>query len=145
MSPTLYHFSPATGVFVGTSLAAADPLELEAAREAVRRAIIAPARAAMDAAASAALSALSIANAAAGNDADARRTAEAAFAAALESPSAAFEAARIEADAAAAAVEPTIWLIPAHATLAAPPEIGASEQAKWTGAEWIIEPIEGGE
>lgn len=145
MSPTLYHYRPSTGVFVGTSLAEADPLELEAARDNARRAVLDPARAAMDAATSAALSELSIAIAAAGDDASARALAEAAFASALELPAAAFEAARIEADAAAEAVEPTIWLIPAHATLAVPPAVGTDEQVKWTGDEWIIEPIEGGE
>lgn len=38
-------------------------------------------------------------------------------------------------------LEPGEFLIPAHAVTVAPPVIAAGEQARWTGAAWVVEPI----
>jgi hypothetical protein len=38
-------------------------------------------------------------------------------------------------------LEPGVWLIPANATLVAPPSIPEGQQAVWNGSEWVLEAI----
>lgn len=37
-------------------------------------------------------------------------------------------------------LEPEVWLVPRGCVSVAPPSPGAGEQARWTGAEWVVEP-----
>lgn len=116
----IYHYDPETGVYRGPGQAEPDPLELELARDQVRGPAIDAARQAYDAE----VSELSADDHASLSAAQGR-----------------FDAAVMAAEAAAAAVEPEHWLIPAHATTDAPPELAADQQAVMTSAGWIVAPI----
>lgn len=113
----IYHHHPVTGVYLGASEARPAPLELEQAREAVRGPMIAAAREAFDLVG-------------AGPDA-----APGALAAAEDAYRQAVEAA----ERAALAVEPSEWLLPAHATFTPPPSPAEGEAVRWSADGWVTE------
>lgn len=116
----IYHTHADTGVYLGSGEALPDPLELELARAAVA----APMR---DAARTALKAALFAAD-------------ETEDELAREAAHEAYQQALAIADEAAAAVLPSLWLIPAHATDIAPPEAGAGHVAIWSAGAWSVEP-----
>ena len=38
-------------------------------------------------------------------------------------------------------LEPGVWLIPANATEAEPPAVGAKEMAVWSNDAWVVQPV----
>ena len=114
----LFHYHPETGADLGSSRARPDPLELQIAQAAVR-----------DSLAQAASARLAAALEAAGEDNQAITAAHARGSDDLAA-----------ADAAAQAVEPTVWLIPAHSTTDQPPAFGFDEQAVMTAEGWAVRP-----
>ncbi|MDO9607216.1 MAG: phage tail assembly chaperone [Brevundimonas sp.] len=118
----IFHAHHQTGVYLGSSTAVADPLELERARQDV----FAPAAAAANAAFESAAAGLGDSE----DDAVQLQQLRQILAASLASASAA-----------AAAVEPTVFLIPAHAYTDAPPAFDFDEVAVRRDGAWVVEPI----
>lgn len=121
----IYHAHPQTGVYLGSSAAAPDPQEHELARSAVFEPLAADAQAVLQAAMSEAV-----------QIADAELAAQA-----VEAAGFAFDAAMVAAAAARDAVEPPLWLIPAHAYEDAPPAFGFDEVAVRRNGAWVVEAI----
>lgn len=159
----IHHYDPATGRFTGSTEARPDPAEWDAARAAAYQAAQAPVVAQCQAEGAAAEEAYAEAIASLdaalatfrGTDKEGLEEARDAYSQALLD----VEAARIQRDArteeiasqlrasdaaaraAAEAVEPPIWMLPAHATFDAPPEAGDGEQVLFRDGGWVVEPI----
>ncbi|HUD30159.1 MAG TPA: phage tail assembly chaperone [Novosphingobium sp.] len=161
---TLYHYHPETGEYLASSFADADPLELKTARDAARSAIVEPARSVAEAAMLAASAANTDARSAAqeayadtvsriageGEAFEAARSAAAeerdasiavadeVYEATAASIQTTYQNAVDEADAAAAAVEPTAWMMPAHSTEIVPPEAEEGEACIFADGGWTL-------
>lgn len=118
----IYHAHPETGAYLGSSTAVADPLELERAKQLV----YAPAAAEATAVFRDAAAALG------DTEADAAH---------LQQLRLALADALAAAEAAAAAVQPTMFLVPAHAYADAPPAFGFDEVAVRRDGAWVVEAI----
>jgi hypothetical protein len=118
----IHHAHPETGVYLGSSQAEPDPLELELARKAV-----------YEPAASAAVLAFQNATAALDDTpkSDAVRQRQQTI----------LQTALAAATAAAERVAANQWLIPAHAYADAPPPTGDGEQAVRRNGSWVVEPF----
>lgn len=121
----LFHYHAETGVYLGSSPAEPDPLELQLARTAVFSQLEAAAQATYEADLQAAEMHPSE------EGVDLARTA------AVQTFNIAMMAAKAEAD----DVEPAMWLVPAHATLVEPPAFGFDEQAVWANETWTVAPL----
>lgn len=139
----IHHFHERTGVHHASAEAQPDPAEWDLLKQAAMDAILKPAHEAANVQLARIQDAYDDEMAAAGNgpEGEARRIAasragreaRAAVVESLKEPMAA-------AVAAAAAVEPQIFLLPAHATFEAPPEPGEGEVAVHDGQGWSLQP-----
>lgn len=124
----LYHYFPDTLEPAAVTPAEPDPLELAEARQAVRGPLVAAAQGQLQAAMTAASAE--------------HEAGSAALTAAIQAATEAHALAIAEADAAADQVEPSVWLVPAFATLTPPPASPAGQVARFVGGEWLLFDVE---